>query len=228
MVLSYPHFGPKNTRSNFLSVSDYFKFTMSILQFSTVLQTHIVLSLSLNFLAYKTIQNVFLHSKSLKRVSKTIAYFLAFYSKFCIKSYKRVFWSFPIEEPILVPTICLWVFSTCLHKSLINFYLKIILILHLSQSESVWVVLVLRGILVLSHQMFLTERYFKIPHFGSLFVLVHFLSFFNCFTLRCFQNYIFYPFLHFAIRSKFLFNCRSVQMFFNHKSVQFSFFYFAN
>ena len=131
---------------------------MSILQFSTVLKTHIVLSLSLSFLACKTIQNVFLHYKSLKKVSKTIAYFLAFYSKFCIKSYKRVFWSFPTEEPILVPTICLWVFSTCLHRSSINFYLKIVLVSHPRQSESVWVVLVLRGIFVFSLQLIFGQR----------------------------------------------------------------------
>jgi len=36
-------------------------------------------------LACKTIQSVFLHYKSLKRVSKTIAYFPAFYSKFLHK-----------------------------------------------------------------------------------------------------------------------------------------------
>jgi len=153
--MPYPHFGPKNTRSNFLSVSDYFKFTMYMLQFSTVLQTHIVLSLSLNFHAYKTIQNVCSHYKSFKKASKTVAYFPAFCSKFCIKSYKRVFWSFPTKEPILVPTICPWVFPTCLHESLIKFYLKIILVSHLSQSESF---VVLRGIFVFSHQTIFWQR----------------------------------------------------------------------
>jgi len=42
---------------------------------------------------------------------------------------------------------------------------------------------------------FWTKRYFKIPHFGNLSVLVHFVSF-NCFTLRFlklpfFTNFIF-------------------------------------
>ena len=81
----------------------------------TMLQTHILLLLPPNLLTFETIQSVFLHYKSLKRVSRTIAYFPAFYSNFCIKSYKRVFWSFPTKEPILVPTICPRVFSTCLH-----------------------------------------------------------------------------------------------------------------
>ena len=30
--------------------------------------------------------------------------FLSF--NFCVKSYKRAFWSFPTKEPIFVPTIC--------------------------------------------------------------------------------------------------------------------------
>jgi len=104
--LSYPHFGPKNTRSNFLSVFHYFKSTMSMLQFYTMLQTHIVLFLSLIFLHLKPSKVFFFLCKSLKGVSKTMAYFPAFYSKFCIKSYKGAFWSFPTKEPILVPTIC--------------------------------------------------------------------------------------------------------------------------
>jgi len=43
------------------------------LQFTTVLQLHMLLFLSFNF---------------------------------CVKSYKRAFWSFPTKEPIFVPTIC--------------------------------------------------------------------------------------------------------------------------
>jgi len=89
-----------------------------------------------NLLTFEAIQSVSLHYKSLKRISRTIAYFPAFYSNFCIKSYKRVFWSFPTKEPILVPTICPWAFSICLHESLIKFCTKIILVLHLSQSRS--------------------------------------------------------------------------------------------
>jgi len=146
--LSYPHFGPKNTRSNFLSVSDYFKFTMSILQFSIVLQTHIVLSLSLNFLALQVLKKEFL---------KPLHIFLHFVPIFCIKSYKRVFWSFPTKEPILVPIICPWVFSTCLPESLIKFCPKIVLVLHF---ESVWVVLVLRGILVFSQRTIFDREVF--------------------------------------------------------------------
>jgi len=61
---------------------------------------------------------------------------------------------------------------------------------------------------------FWAERYFKIPHFGSLFVLVHFVSF-KRFTLRYFSNYIFYPILlilNFSPKS--FENCKSVQILF--------------
>ncbi len=43
---------------------------------------------------------------------------------FYIKSYKRVFWSFPTKEPILVLAICPWAFSICLHESYIKFCTK--------------------------------------------------------------------------------------------------------
>jgi len=121
---------------------------------------------------------------------------------FCLKSYKMVFWLFPTKEPILVPIICPWVFSTCLHESLIKFCPKIILVLRLSQFESFQSL----GAFWSFHiKQFLTERYFKIPHFGNLFVLVH-LIVFNCFTLRFFKLHFFSNFiLFFASKSKFLF-----------------------
>ena len=50
--------------------------------------------------------------------------FLHFIPIFCIKSYKRVFWSFPTKESILVPTICPWVFSIRLYKSFVKFCTK--------------------------------------------------------------------------------------------------------
>ena len=86
--LLYPHFGPKNTRSNFLSVSDYFKFTMSISQFSTVLQTHILLFPSLIFLHVKPSKMFSCITNHLK-ISKPIACFPAFYSKFLHKNHTK-------------------------------------------------------------------------------------------------------------------------------------------
>jgi len=136
--------------------------------------------------------------------------FLSF--NFCMKSYKRVFWSFPTKEPIFSPCICPWVFSICLHESLIKFCTKII-VLHLSQSESIWVVFGPRGILVFSHQTNFGQRgILKYLIFGSLFILVRCVNF-NCFTLRCFQIYIFYRFyfnfLHFSPNT--FKNCKLVQ-----------------
>jgi len=66
---------------------------------------------------------------------------------------------------------------------------------------------------------FWTERYFKIPHFGSLFVLVHFVVF-KCFTLRCFQIYIFYQFYFtfLQISPNFCFNCECAQISFSSQS----------
>jgi len=124
-----------------LLFSDAFQFTMFYSAiFYCGLTAYFTVSVS-KFLAFKTIQGVFLHYKPFKKISKIIAYFPAFYPIiFCIKSHKRVFWSFPTKEPILVPTTCPWVFSTCLHKSSINLCPKVVFILHLSQPESVRVV----------------------------------------------------------------------------------------
>jgi len=140
-----------------LFVSNHFKFTVFILQLLLCHRRAFYCIIS-KFISFKAVQSVFLHYKPFKRVSTTIACFPTFYSNFCIKSYKRVFWSFPSMEPILVPTICPWIFSICLHESLIKFCTKIILVLHLSQSGSVWVVLVPRGILVFSHQINFGQR----------------------------------------------------------------------
>ena len=75
------------------------------LRFTIVLQLHMLLLPSLIFLHLKSSKVLFLHYKSSKKVSKTIAHFRAFYSKFLHKNHtKRVFWSFPAVEPILVPT----------------------------------------------------------------------------------------------------------------------------
>jgi len=136
-LVSYPHFGPKNTRSNFLYVSDYFKFTMSLSQFSTVLQTHILLFLSPIFLHLKPPKVFFLHCKSLKKVSKTMAYFATFYSNFFHKIIQKGILVISYKGTHFSPCICPRVFSTCLHESLVKFCPKIILVLHLSQLESV-------------------------------------------------------------------------------------------
>ena len=58
-LVSYPHFGPKNTLSNFLLFSNAFKFTV----FSTVLQLHTLLFQSFKFL-HKIIQKGILDRKS--------------------------------------------------------------------------------------------------------------------------------------------------------------------
>jgi len=62
--------------------SDYFKFSVSISQFSTVLQTHILLLLSPIFLHLKPSKMFSCITSIQKRVSKTITYFSAFYSNF--------------------------------------------------------------------------------------------------------------------------------------------------
>jgi len=113
-----------------------FSDTLKSTVFSTVLQTHIVLLLSPIFLHLKPPKMFFCITSHLKGSLRPLHVFLHFIPAFCIKSYKRVFWSFPTEEPILVPTICPWVFSTYLHDSLIKFCPKVILVSHLSQSES--------------------------------------------------------------------------------------------
>jgi len=58
---------------------------------------------------------------------------------------------------------------------------------------------------------FWAERYFKIPHFDNLFVLVHFVSF-NCFTLRYLQVtfLLILPFFILQISPNFTFICKSV------------------
>jgi len=91
MPLLYPHFGPKNTRSIFFAK---FWYSQIYCVFYCAPDAYCVVTVS-NLITFKAIQSVFLHYKPFKRVSKTIAYFPAFYSNFCIKSYKRVFWSFP-------------------------------------------------------------------------------------------------------------------------------------
>jgi len=170
----------KTTPSNFFSTSDTFQIHRVLLYNFLLCFRRIFHFLSVsNFLACKTTQSVFLHYRSLKRVSKTIAYFLAFYSKFLHKIIQKgilviscsgIHFS-PYNLSLGLFNLSAWIINQLLSKN------------HLSiASESAWVNLSrfwsLRGILVFSHQIiFLTERYFKIPHFGSLFVLVHFVVF---------------------------------------------------
>jgi len=66
-MLSYPHFGPKNTRSISFTIFQNF-------------QIHCIFYCA--SVAYITV---------------------SVFQVFCIKSYKRVFWSFPTKEPIFSP-----------------------------------------------------------------------------------------------------------------------------
>jgi len=111
---------------------------------------------------------------------------------FCIKSYKRVFWSFPTKEPIFSPynlflSLFAWIICQILFKNRLSF-----------ASESVWVNLSRfcpRGILVFSHQTNFGQRgILKYLIFGNLFVLVHFVVF-KRFTLRYFQIAFFTNFI---------------------------------
>jgi len=65
-MVSYPHFGPKNTHSNFFSISDTSQFTVFYSAIFTVLQLHILLFLSLIFLHIRPSKVPFLHYKSLE------------------------------------------------------------------------------------------------------------------------------------------------------------------
>ena len=113
--------------------SDTFKFTV----FSTVLQTHIVLLLSPIFLHLKPSKVFSCITSHLKGSLRPLHTFLHFYSIFLHKIIQKgYFGHFLQRNPFLVPTICLWVFSTCLHESSINFCPKN----HLSiASNLVWV-----------------------------------------------------------------------------------------
>ena len=92
----------------------------------------------------------------------TLQFFLHFILIFCIKSYKRVFWSFPAVEPIFSPCVCLWVFFNFSVRVICQILFKNHLSLHLSQFESFWP----QGHFGLFTLFkFWAERYFKIPHF---------------------------------------------------------------
>ena len=113
------------------------------------------------------------------------------------------------EGTHLVPAICPWVFSICLHESLIKFCTKIILIcvwVSLSQFES----FLPQGYFSLfTSNKFWAERHFKIPHFGSLFVFRPFCQFFTLFSIYFFLPVLFY-FLQFS--PSLMFNCKLVQI----------------
>jgi len=192
MLLSYPHFGPKNTRSNFSSISDTFSIHYVLLRnfpprFNCVFFTIPVF----NSLAHKAIQSIFLALQVIWKFLNQVHIFLHFIPSFRIKSYEKgilvISYSgthfSPYNLSLSIYNLSVHIINQILSKNLFSI-----------ASESVSVVLVLRGILVFSHPIFLTERYFKIPYFGSLFVLSPFCRFFNGFTLRCLQNYFFYQF----------------------------------
>ncbi len=125
--------------------------------------------------------------------------FLHFTLSFCIKSYRKGILVISYRGTHFSPynlslglfNLSAWIVNQFLSKN------------HLSiASNLVWV--------SLSHfspqghfglftsNNFWAERYFKIPHFGSLSILVRFVVF-NCFTLRYFQISSFLPVLYFML-----------------------------
>jgi len=121
--------------------SDTFKFTV----FSTVLQTHIVLLLSPIFLHTKS-SKVFSRITSHLKISKRIAYFPAFYPKFLHKIIQKGYFGHFLQWSPFI-NLSAWIINQILLKS------------HFSiASESVWVVLVPKVILVFSHQIFFWQR----------------------------------------------------------------------
>ena len=181
--LSYPHFGPKNTRLNSLSIpKNFFNLLCITLQFTTVLQLHTLLFLSYNF---------------------------------CIKTYKRVFWSFPAMEPIFRSRhLFLSLFQLVCAIYLFNFVQKSFV----SASESACVSLsrfVPRGILVISHCSNFGQRgilKYLILVVGSFQSILSVLtvSLYVVFKLLLFTSFIFI-FLQFSLN--FCFNCILVQVF---------------
>jgi len=107
-----------------------------------------------NFLACKTIQSVFLALQVTKEFLKPLHIFLHFFSKFLHKIIQKGYFGHFLQvEPILVPTFVSESFQ--LVYSSIKIINQILSKNHFSiASESVWVVLVPRGILVFSRQNF--------------------------------------------------------------------------
>ncbi len=152
-----------------------------ILDIKILLQISLLFSNTFKFTVFSTVHQ--LHTLLL----------LSF--NFCMKSYKRVFWSFPTKEPIFSPCICFRVFF--------NLSVQIICqILYKTTDVCVWVSLSRfgpRGILVFSHYLILGQRgILKYLIFGSLYILVHFVNF-NRFTLRCIQITFFNQFYYYCI-----------------------------
>jgi len=215
IYVSYPHFGPKNTRSNFflfLVISNslclfYNSYCATNAHFTVIIT---------DLLAFKTVQSVFALQVFKKGFLKPL-HFLVFYSNFCIKSYKRVFWSFPAMEPIFEPLhFSLSLFNSSV-RIICQFCLRIISALRLSHFGPQGRF----GLFTLFD--FWAERYFKIPHFGNLFVLVR-LVIFSCFALRFFQITFFTNFTFFLQMSpNFIFNCKYVQFLISEQSNSFFF-----
>jgi len=93
----YPHFGPKKYSFNFLCYFLIFSNTLCFLLCSKRI-------LCYYYLQFSRIWSVFCITSHLKGSLRPLHIFLHFVPIFRIKSYKRVFWSFPTKEPILVPT----------------------------------------------------------------------------------------------------------------------------
>ena len=89
------------------------------LQFSTVLQLHILPFLSLNFLAFRAIQSAFLALQVIWKFLNQLYIFLHSIPNFCIKIIQSIFRSFPAVEPILVLTFVSESFQLVFTKALI-------------------------------------------------------------------------------------------------------------
>jgi len=132
ILLSYPHFGPKNTHSNFSAIFWYFQ----IHRVFTVLQTHILLLLPPIFLhskPFKVFSYITGHLKgSLRPLHISLHFIPSFLHKTIQKgilviSYKGTHFS-PYNLSLGLFNLFAWIIDEILYKS--------VLVLHLSQSGS--------------------------------------------------------------------------------------------
>jgi len=82
--MSYPHFGPKNTHSNFFSITDTFQFPVFYSAVFYASTAYFTISVS-NLLAYKAIQSTFLALQVIRKFLNQLYICWHFIPNFCIK-----------------------------------------------------------------------------------------------------------------------------------------------